>query len=104
MADIINLNRFRKRKLRDEKTARAETNRNRDGRTRSQRCQEASTKQLERDRHDGHRRYPDDGPIRGSAGRDASRALPLKGQRESVPDPAQPDAAEPEPAEPEPAD
>lgn len=45
MGDVINLNRFRKKKARDEKERRAETNRRLHGRTKSERAQEEAEKE-----------------------------------------------------------
>lgn len=60
MAEIINLNRVRKARARDEARASAEVNRARYGRNRAER--EAADKARDTaERHlDGHRREPDD--------------------------------------------
>src|SRR5690606_23203008 len=48
MGDVINLNRFRKKKAREEKARRAETNRRLHGRTKAERARdEAQKKHLE---------------------------------------------------------
>lgn len=45
MGDVINLNRFRKKKAREEKERRAETNRRLHGRTKAERAKEEAEKQ-----------------------------------------------------------
>jgi hypothetical protein len=53
MGDIVNLNRFRKRKAREEKLKRAETNRRLHGRSQLERDREALLKKQLEDKLDG---------------------------------------------------
>ena len=53
MGDVINLNRFRKKKAREEKERRAETNRRLHGRTKGERAREEAQKARLEDKLDG---------------------------------------------------
>ncbi|ETX15668.1 amidase [Roseivivax halodurans JCM 10272] len=56
MTDVVNLNRFRKRKARDDKRAQADENSVRHGRTKAQKDREAAEAERVRRDHDGHER------------------------------------------------
>lgn len=60
MAEIINLNRVRKARARDEARAGAEANRARHGRTRAEREAAGKARDTAARHLDGHRREPDD--------------------------------------------
>lgn len=53
MGDVINLNRFRKKKAREEKARRAETNRRLHGRTKAERARDDAVKKRIEDKLDG---------------------------------------------------
>lgn len=53
MGDVVNLNRFRKKKAREEKARRAETNRRLHGRTKAERQREDVLKKRLEDKLDG---------------------------------------------------
>jgi hypothetical protein len=53
MGQVVNLNRFRKKKAREEKARRAETNRRLHGRTKAERAQDALDKKQLQDKLDG---------------------------------------------------
>lgn len=53
MGNVVNLNRFRKKKAREEKARRAETNRRLHGRTKAERAEEAADKKNLEDKLDG---------------------------------------------------
>lgn len=53
MGDVVNLNRYRKKKARQEKERRAETNRRLHGRTKSERAREEAQKKRIEDTLDG---------------------------------------------------
>ncbi len=53
MGDVVNLNRFRKKKAREEKQRRAETNRRLHGRTKAERVQEEALKKRLEEKLDG---------------------------------------------------
>ena len=60
MAEIVNLNKVRKKKARTDKAARADENRARFGRTKQERQRQGADK-LRAERHlEGHRRGEDD--------------------------------------------
>jgi hypothetical protein len=58
MADVVNLNKFRKRKAKLEKEKQAETNRRLHGRTKAERLLELKQKQLLDGKVDGARLSP----------------------------------------------
>ncbi len=60
MAEIINLNRVRKARARDEARVDAEANRARHGRTRAEREAAEKARDTAARHLDGHRREPDD--------------------------------------------
>lgn len=53
MGDVVNLNRYRKKKAREEKERRAETNRRLHGRTKAERAREDAEKKHIEDKLDG---------------------------------------------------
>lgn len=53
MGDVVNLNRYRKKKAREEKERRAETNRRLHGRTKAERAREDAQKKRIEDKLDG---------------------------------------------------
>lgn len=53
MGDVVNLNRYRKKKAREEKERRAETNRRLHGRTKAERAREEAQKKRIEDKLDG---------------------------------------------------
>ncbi|MEZ5891988.1 MAG: DUF4169 family protein [Parvularculaceae bacterium] len=59
MSDVVNLNKFRKKKARGDKDKRAEENRARHGRTKAEKEREASDKDRARRLLDGHKREED---------------------------------------------
>ena len=59
MADIVNLNRFRKERARDDKAARAEENRAKFGRTKSEKQKAALEREKDAATLDGAKRDPD---------------------------------------------
>ncbi len=58
MADLINLNRFRKEKARADKAAKADENRVRFGRTKAEKQAAQREAEIETQRLEGHRREP----------------------------------------------
>lgn len=60
MAEIINLNRVRKARAKDQARADAEANRARHGRTRAERETAEKARDIAARHLDGHRREPDD--------------------------------------------
>lgn len=62
MADVTNLNRFRKQKARAEKRAQGDENAAKFGRTKAQRVLEETQAEQARTRLDAHRREGDEAP------------------------------------------
>lgn len=60
MSDIVNLNRYRKRRTREQAEQSAAARRLEFGRSKSQRELEASTERLQKNSLDGHRRIRED--------------------------------------------
>lgn len=58
MAEITNLNQFRKQKARAEKKARGDANAAKFGRTRAERTQSEASEEAARRQLDGHKREP----------------------------------------------
>lgn len=55
MGDVVNLNRFRKRKAREDAAKVAEANRLKFGRTRAEKEQQSKQRARELERHDGNK-------------------------------------------------
>lgn len=62
MGDVVNLNRFRKKKERAEKARIAEANRAKFGRTKAERDHQTKVRELDVKRHEGHKLDSDDEP------------------------------------------
>jgi len=62
MGDVVNLNRFRKQKAKQDREKQAETNRRLHGRTKAERLRELKQKQLLEGKVDGARLEPPSDP------------------------------------------
>lgn len=62
VGDVVNLNRFRKKKERAERARIAEANRAKFGRTKAEREHQTKARELEVKRHEGHKLEPGEEP------------------------------------------